>query len=90
MSIPFTQYMMPDGRRKSVTIDRPPHIERIAHEVIADGCEFDCEMLRDGNISLTCVRDEEILVVEVCPNGPPVLEAVDRLVVSANEARSAK
>lgn len=84
MSIPFTQFMLPDGHRKRVEIDRPEHIEAIAHDLISQGVRFECEMLRTGEVSFEALdSDDNSLAMEVCGNGPQVLEAVDRLVSEA-------
>lgn len=84
MPIPFTQFLMPDGRRTHVEIDRPPEIEAKAHSLIQCGCRFEIEMLRTGQISMTVERGEdETLAIEVCPNGPDVPVCVDRIVVNA-------
>lgn len=86
MSIPFTQYLRPDGRKKAVEIDRPPEIEAKARELIAAGYKFEIEELTTGEISMTCEwRDEEqpTLAIKICANGPAVLDAVDRLVAAA-------
>lgn len=87
MSIPFTQFLMPDGRRTSVEIDRPEEVESIAQRLILFGCRFEIEMLRTGEISMTVERGEdETLAIEVCPNGPDVPVCVDRLVITAEKA----
>lgn len=82
MPIPFTQYLRPDGRMKEVTIDRPPDVERVALSMIELGCVFEIEMLASGEISMTCELDDEVLAIEVVPNGPDVPAAVDRMVLS--------
>lgn len=90
-TIPFTQFFRPDGRRQSVTITRPCEIRHIAAELIATGHEFHIEVLRTREISMTCfdMSLEEDIAIEVCPNGPEVLTAVDKLIQSAKEAANA-
>lgn len=83
MSIPFTQYLMPGGRKTSVEIDRPPEVEQLADEVISRGWVFECEMLRTGAISFTVSDGEDDVCIELSPNGPQVLDAVDKLVRDA-------
>lgn len=85
MSIPFTQYMLPDGRVKKVLICMPDEIESRAKALIGDDCRFEIEMLSSGEISMTCERDDEVLSIEVCQNGPDVLLAVERLIDVAEE-----
>jgi hypothetical protein len=83
MSIPFTQYLRPNGRRTSVEIDRPPEIEQLAEQFINAGGSYECEELTTGHASLTAVHpdcDDGDCAIEVVMNGPEVPEAVDRVV----------
>lgn len=68
----------------------PAEVERIAHALIEAGAHFEIEALRDGYISLECLcgryedsGDPVVLAHELCANGPPVLEAVAKLVRDA-------
>jgi hypothetical protein len=87
MGIPFTQYMLPDGRKVPVSVERPAEIEGMAQQFIEMGGRFECEMLSTGQISLTAVceidGEEQDAEIEICANGPSVPDAVDRLVRSA-------
>ena len=87
MSIPFTQYLRPDGRKRHGSIDRPADIESFAHEFIKRGRKFEAEALMTGRVSLTaCMRvDGEWadIAIRLCANGPTVLAAVDSLVKEA-------
>lgn len=85
MSIPFTQYMMPDGRKTYHEVKRPPEIEEMAHRVIADGLRFESEVLSTGEVSITVFdpRIEEDVAIEICPNGPEIRAATDKLVKDA-------
>lgn len=81
MAIPFTQYLRPDGERRSVSIDRPEEIERKALAIIQAGYVFECEELTTGYASLTITDPAEgDMAIEVVPNGPAVPDAVDRLI----------
>lgn len=90
VEIPFTQFMLPNGRRESTSIARPAAIADVAQRLIDSGHEFHVEMLTTGEISITCfnVADEVDIAIEVCPNGPEVPLAVDLVVATANEAAS--
>lgn len=91
MSIPFTQFLMPFGQPKSTSIDRSPEVEAKATALIAEGYKFESEVLSTGECSFTCGRGEdEMLAIEVCPNGPCVLDAVDRLVEESFDAMKAR
>lgn len=84
MSIPFTQYLLPDGQRRDESIDRPEDIEALARQFIDAGGRYECEILTTGEVSLTAVIDtgdgEEDAEIEICQNAPGVGAAVDRLV----------
>jgi hypothetical protein len=81
-TIPFTQYMRPDGRPVSVSVNRPSDIAEKAAAIIARGLVFECEELADGTVSLTITDpDEGDVDIELVPNGPGVPAAVDRLVL---------
>jgi hypothetical protein len=84
MTIPFTQYLRPDGRPTPVEIDRPEDIERMAQRFIDAGGRFECEHLTTGHASLTATWNGEDIAIEVVGNGPEVPAAVDRLVASAS------
>lgn len=91
MSIPFTQFLMPDGRRTKVTIKRSHEIEEMAHKIIATGYSFEIEMCSDyKTISMEIINSKErVLAGELCPNGPTqggrlgVPESVDKMVRDA-------
>lgn len=83
MTIPFTQFLMPDGRTKPVEIDRPEAIATLARGLIDQGCRFEIEVLGTGEISMEVVKGESVLASELCENGPQVPAAVDRMIEHA-------
>jgi hypothetical protein len=83
MSIPFTQYLLPNGRQRPMTIDMPEDVEKKAHALIERGCHFDIEILRTEEVSMTCECGDEMLACEICENGPQIKEAVRDLVEDA-------
>lgn len=84
--ISFTQYLMPDGRKDTVRIDRPDDIAAKAAIIQNAGYGLACEMLSDyRTISLTVENDDGDFDIETCANGPDVPVAVDRLITRAAE-----
>lgn len=84
-NIPFTQYLLPNGRRKDVTITRPREIHEKAMAIIAAGYRFEIVILQTGVVSMTVTGpdadgDEEDLDIELVKNGPGVPVAVDRMI----------
>jgi hypothetical protein len=80
MTIPFTQYLLPNGRKRDAEINRPAEVEEIAQRFIASGGRYECEVLRTGHVSLTAVKNDDDVEIVVCANGPGVGEKVDELV----------
>lgn len=86
----FTQFLRPNGRRKTVSISRSEEIEKKASDLEAAGARFEVEVLTTGQIFFEVVRPDpknggetESLASEICYNGPAVRGAVDRLVETA-------
>lgn len=80
MAIPFTQYVLPDGRKRSEHIERPADIEAMADKFIESGGRYECEILTTGHVSLTAVKGDDDVEIVICSNGPGVGERVDELV----------
>lgn len=85
MSIPFRQYLRPDGRPRPIEIERPEHVETLAESVMKTGIRFEAEILRTAEISLTAYdpQADSDIAVEIVKNGEEVEAAVDRLVSAA-------
>ena len=84
MSIPFTQYLRPDGRKVAVRIDRDPAVEAKAATLLVKGYRFECEVLTTGDCSFTINHPAKLdgadLDIELSSNGTEVPLAVDRLI----------
>jgi hypothetical protein len=64
----------------------------MAKEIIAHGHRFEVEELRTGMVSFTVSAvspDDPDIAIELCTNGPAVLDAVDRLVTKTYNALQA-
>lgn len=87
MSIPFTQYLRPDGRKRDIAIDRTDDIEGMAETFIQSGGRYEAEELRNGMVSLTAVHrlrgwdDTRDVCLELCMNDATIPAHVDKLVV---------
>ena len=91
--IPFTQYLLPNGRKTSVVIGMPEDVADTALSLIKQGYRFECEMLSDyETVSLTVVDPDDTgdIAIEVIKNGPEVPPAVERLVAKAMLAARSK
>jgi hypothetical protein len=85
VSIPFTQYLRPNGETRDESIERSPEIEKLALEAFEKGVRYEAEVLRTGQVSFTAMLDGDAIAHEVVPNGPAVVDAVDRLVRATAE-----
>ena len=75
--IPFTQFLMPDGRIRDGGFKRSAEIEKMAAEVLDTGGRFTSEMLSTGEISIAYEKqgEDQDVEVDVVKNGPEVLDA---------------
>ena len=82
MSISFTQYLRPNGRKVSVQTDLDPETEAKAHKLIAAGYAFEIEELRTGQVSATIVHPDKDYdcAITVCKNGPDVPVAITKMI----------
>jgi len=79
--IPFTQYLLTDGRKRSTFIGVRMDIADRAQAMIARGLTFECELLTTGEASFTITDPEKgDLDIRVVPNGPGVRETVEEMV----------
>lgn len=83
MSVRFTQFLLPDGRRQEVEIDLDPKVEEKAAKIIAAGYKFEIEMLSTGDISATIADpkiDDDVAFAAIVPNGPDVPQAIEDMI----------
>jgi hypothetical protein len=86
-SIPFTQYLMPDGREKQVWWEpTSPEEAARARELLDQGALFTSELLQTGEASFTIELEDEILASAIAPNGPEVVKAVSDMITEAHDA----
>ena len=82
LTIPFTQYMRPNGRAVGTSIAVSPEVHALASKLISNGLRFECEVLATGQVSLTITHPEHgDLDIRLVSNGPGVREAVEDMVV---------
>ena len=85
--IPFTQYLRPNGRKTSVSIEMPEDIVGLAFAFIIRGGWFEVEELITGHASLTACYvvdgEPQDIAIRVVENGPPVVPAVEALIREA-------
>ena len=82
MGIEMTQFIAPNGERKTFLVERPEDIEAKAGEIIDAGYKFECEVLTTGQVSLTIAdpSEGEDVDIEVTVNDSSVNESLDRMI----------
>jgi hypothetical protein len=65
----------------------PKELADRAFALIKNGFFFECEVLMDGTVSMTCEGPDSDengpIAIELCPNGPEVPTAVRKLILAA-------
>ena len=84
---------MPDGRQKEVFFEASDEYAGLVRTLLDAEAVFECEVLQTGEVSLTVEftmpdGENETLAHEICKNGPEVVEAVQKLIVNANNQLS--
>lgn len=81
LNIPFTQYLLPSGRKVAISIERSKDIYDKAVDIIKAGYRFEIEMLTNGLIHMTITDNDDDQDCEIVNNGPEVPIAVDRMII---------
>lgn len=88
IDVPFTQYLLPDGRQKPIIKEVSDEVGEKALAFIARGGKFECEMLQNGIISFTANLNDEDIAIHLSENNEAVLTAVDLLIAEAFEYKT--
>lgn len=82
MAVPFTQFLLPDGRQKEIEISLDPDVEAKAQDIIAAGYKFEIEILRTGIISATIADpiQEEDVAHALMRNGIQVPPGITKMI----------
>jgi len=82
--ITFTQYLLPDGQKQEVTVERPPEIEALAKRFVDAGGRYEAEILTTGQVSLTAVYsvdgEPQDVIIKIGANGHGLLDMTDDLI----------
>lgn len=85
MLVDFTEYVLPNGRRKAQQLELPDEYADKINRVLTRGLKFEVETLRTGHVSTTIADHEEEIDVAIKvrrPNNPEefkqqVLDMID-------------
>ena len=80
-----TVHAVPAPKRAEVADlhQEPREVADKADAVIRLGGRFTAEELMTGLVSLACEYDDRDVALEVCENGPKVMETADKVVINA-------
>jgi hypothetical protein len=70
--IPFTQFLMPNGEQRTISIPLEDDCFEKYKEISACGCRLTAEMLRTGECSFCIEHPDGDFDCRICPNGPQV------------------
>lgn len=86
--IPFTQYLLPDGRKKEILWEcTDMEVSRMARDIIEAGLTFECEVLNNGFVSLSVedLENDEQVGIQLSSNDGKISGAVDKLIRRVHE-----
>lgn len=80
-SIEFTEYILPNGRKKKKYFIRPLDIVEKADKIIEKGYRFEMEKLRTGEISITIFDPKKTIDIDIriCSESN-IIENVDNMI----------
>lgn len=79
----FTQFLLPNGRKKQIEIIRSEEIENKAKKITDKGFNFEIELLRNGMVHMDCCNIQEAISSHLCKNDEQIPETVDKIVNKA-------
>lgn len=86
--IPFTEYVLPDGRMRITPVIYPDELDSVYQELKSSGCRFEMEWLRTGHCSLTIDKGyefaDEPIAFDVCKQ--ITSDVITRLLSDAHHA----
>lgn len=95
MRIPFTQFLLPDGRKRETGFTCNPEYDEKVQTLLDAGASFEAEILGMGNVSLTVEIEDRhgehcTLAHELSENGPEIMQKVHLLIDRAHETLEEK
>lgn len=80
--VPFTQYILPNGRREQMMFETDEAHATKAAIIREHGFEFEIEVLGDGAVSATIADhlNEEDVEICIASNGPPIAREIEKMI----------
>lgn len=93
ITVPFTQYRLPNGKTTEELLEfqdgeitEETQFKIKLQRLLNAGIHFDAEILQTGIVSFTAERGDDLLSIQLSDNGPAVTEAVENLILGAYAA----
>lgn len=92
MEIQLTQYLLPDGRQRKVSIEVPDSLAPILKKISKAGLTIEAEILTTTEVSFTlaCHKYAADYDILICTNGPGTRESLVKLIERFNEKQCKK
>jgi len=90
MTIEFTRYNKPNGRKNTEMITIDPETDALGNKLIESGITFSSEILRTGTVALYAINNnlpdaEEQELCYISANGPEIIGKVKGMINEAAE-----
>jgi hypothetical protein len=72
--------MRPDGRKRDQWAPISPKYIELAKRFVTQGGYYTAEHLTTGQVALYACINEEDVAIEICPNGPEVEQALEKVI----------
>jgi hypothetical protein len=92
MEIHLTQYLLPDGRQREVSVDVPDSLRAKLAKIRKAGLTIEAEVLTTAEVSFTlaCHKYAADYDILICTNGPGTRENLIRLIERFDEKECKK
>lgn len=85
--VPITQYLLPDGRKRDISIDVPDSLAPKLKKIAKAGLSIEAEVLTTTEVSFTlaCHKYAADYDILICTNGPGARESLITLIERFDE-----
>lgn len=79
MQVEVIQFIAPYGEQRERSVTVPDSCATGYHALREHGCRLTAEVLNGGMVSQTVEHEEGDFLIEITPNGPEVLGALEKM-----------
>lgn len=85
MAVSFTQYLLPDGRKKIITLSVADDVDALARKLIDKGYHFEIEILTTGQVAASVGDNDGDYVHDIGFNDNTVQQRMETMIRRAAE-----